>query len=392
MRATPLPPGDLAPRGATIEPFYAGLIGEQAAALARAGRVVVPMHYGQPTQGAPATAVAAAERALARAGQSVPLGYYESPDLKARIARHYRETYGVEVTPARILLTMGASAALVATFAALFAPGDRIALARPGYPAYRNALAALGREIVEVDCGPEAGFRLTPAALARLPATPHGLVCASPANPTGAVLHRDELAALLAYCRERGIRFVSDEIYHGITYAGRATCALELDDEAIVVNSFSKYFRMPGWRLGWLVVPERFAAGLSNYLINFFLTPPAISQHAALGAFDDPAALEAALPAYARNRGLLLDALPRLGFRDVVAPEGAFYFYVGVGHWTDDSLEFCRRMLDATGVSAAPGIDFDPVHGGRTIRFSFAVTTPEVERAIEALAAWLPRA
>ena len=377
----------LPPRGATVPPFYAGLIGEQAAALARAGREIVPMHFGQPTMAAPPGVLAAAERAM----RSGPLGYWESPDLRARIAQHYAEAYGVDVAPSRILLTLGASAALVATFAALFAAGDGIAVARPGYPAYRNTISALGRRCIEVDCGPEVGFRLTPSALERLAERPRGVVVASPANPTGAVLSRDELAALTDYCRTRGIHLICDEIYHGITYGTRATSVLEIDSDAIVVNSFSKYFRMPGWRLGWLVVPQELAATLSAYLVNLFLTPPAISQHAALGAFDDPAALEAALQIYTRNRSLLLQALPQLGFRDVVAPDGAFYLYVDAGRWTTDSLGFCRQMLEATGVSAATGIDFDPQGGRRCVRFSFAVTTPEVERALEALAAWLPR-
>jgi aspartate/methionine/tyrosine aminotransferase len=321
-----------------------------------------------------------------------PLGYWESPQLKARIARHYAEEYGLDVAPERILLTSGASAALVAAFSALFHPGDRIALARPGYPAYRNALQALGRVPVEIECGPEVAFRLGAEALRRASGPVHGVVAASPANPTGAVLGRDDLAALAELCRERGIRLISDEIYHGITYGERATCALEVDDEAIVINSFSKLYRMPGWRLGWLVAPPTLAPRLDSYLINFFLTPPALSQHAALAAFDDLAELRASVAGYARNRELLLEALPRLGCRNVVAPEGAFYFYVDVGHLTDDSLAFCRRLLDETGVSLAPGIDFDPgERGRRCVRISFAVRTPEVERAIELLADWLPR-
>lgn len=378
----------LPPRGVDVAPFWAGHIGAQAAALARAGREVVPMHFGQPTAGATAGALAAARRAM----ETGPLGYWESPQLKARIARHYADEYGLDVAPERILLTSGASAALVATFAALFDPGDRIALARPGYPAYRNALRALGRVPVEIECGPEVQFRLGADALRRAPGPVHGVVAASPANPTGAVLGQTDLESLSRACRELGVRLISDEIYHGIAYGTRAVCALEVDDEAIVINSFSKLYRMPGWRLGWMVVPPALAPRLDAYLVNFFLTPPALSQHAALAAFDDLDELRASVAGYARNRELLLEALPRLGFRDVVAPEGAFYFYVDAGRYTADGLAFCRRLLEDTGVSLAPGIDFDPgERGRRCVRISFALRTPEVERALALLAAWLPK-
>jgi aspartate/methionine/tyrosine aminotransferase len=376
-----------APRGARVTPFYAGQIGAQAAALARAGRSVIAMHFGQPTEGAPPAALAAA-RAQADTG---PMGYWESPDLKRRIVRHYAETYGVTVPAERILLTGGASAGLVAAFATLLAHGDRVALARPGYPAYRNALQALGREAVEIDCGPEVGYRLTADALARAPGPLHALVAASPANPTGATLSAEELAAIAGVCRDRGAWLVSDEIYHGLTYGARAVCALEVEPDALVINSFSKLYRMPGWRLGWIVAPARVAAQLDACLINFFLTPAAISQHAALAAFDELPALRASVEVYARNRSRLLAALPRIGCRNVVAPEGAFYFYVDLAHLTDDSLAFCRRLLDETGVSLAPGIDFDPVGGRHCVRLSFALREAEVEEAIARLGNWFAR-
>lgn len=374
------------PRGADVPPFYAGQIGARAAALARAGRPVIAMHFGQPTAGAPPAAVAAA-RTQVEAG---PMGYWESPDLKRRIARHYAESYGVSVPPERILLTGGASAGLVAAFAALFAHGDRVALARPGYPAYRNALQALGREALEIDCGPEVGYRLTAAALERA-GDWRGVVAASPANPTGATLAADELAAIAQACRRRGAWLISDEIYHGLTYGRRAVCALEVEPDALVINSFSKLYRMPGWRLGWLVAPAHVVARLDAYLINFFLTPAALSQHAALAAFDELPELRESVSTYARNRERLLAALPAMGCRNVVAPEGAFYFYVDVGHLTDDSLAFCHRLLDETGVSLAPGIDFDPVGGRHCVRLSFALHTREVEEAVARLAAWFAR-
>jgi aspartate/methionine/tyrosine aminotransferase len=374
-------------RGAQVPPFYASQIGAQAAALARAGRSVIAMHFGQPTDGAPPSAVAAA-RAMVERG---PMGYWESPDLKRRIARHYAEAYGVEVDPGRILLTAGASAGLVAAFATLLAPGDRVALARPGYPAYRNALQALGRQAVEIPCGPAVGYRLGAAALAAVPGALHAVVAASPANPTGATLAAEELRALAAECRRRRAWLISDEIYHGITYGRRAVCALEVEPDAVIVNSFSKLYRMPGWRLGWLVVPERLVAALDACLINFFLTPAALSQHAALAAFDDLELLHESVATYAANRERLLAALPRIGCRDVVAPEGAFYFYVDVGAYTDDSLAFCRRVLEDTGVSLAPGIDFDPDAGRHCVRLSFALRPPEVDAAIERLGDWFAR-
>jgi aspartate/methionine/tyrosine aminotransferase len=373
------------PRGRDIPPFYASLISRQAAALSRAGREVIPMHFGQPTAGAPPLALAAAHQLLD--GQ-VP-GYWESAALTDRIVRHYAETYGVAITPKQVLLTGGASAALVAIFSALFDHGDRIGFARPGYAAYRNALLGLGRTVVEVDGDPADGLRLSAAALARLPLPLHGLIVASPNNPTGTMLDRARLSAIAAECRRQGTLLISDEIYHGITYTGRAVCALEVDPGAVVVNSFSKLYRMPGWRLGWMVVPEAVADRLSSYVVNLFLTAPSISQHAALQAFDERAELERSVASYARNRAVLRTALAAMGLDKVAPPDGAFYLYADIGHLTDDSLDFCQRLLAETGVAAAPGIDFDPIDGRRAIRFSFAVSEPEVARAIDLLGPWL---
>lgn len=307
----------------------------------------------------------------------------------ARIARHYRDSYGVEVAPERILLTSGASAGLVAAFAALFAPGDRVGVCRPGYPAYRNALHALGRVPVEIDCGAEVNYRLDAAMLAAIDPPLQGLVAASPANPTGAMLDREQLTRLAAECHRRGIRLVSDEIYHGISFGAPAVSALEVDPDAIVINSFSKLYRMPGWRLGWLVAPAAIASRLSAYVINFFLTPSTLSQQAALAAFDDQADLDAVVASYRVNRDLLLRALPGFGLRGIAPPDGAFYLYADVGHLTRDSLAFCKKLLADTGIATAPGIDFDPRDGQRCIRLSFAVTTAEVERAIALLGPWL---
>jgi aspartate/methionine/tyrosine aminotransferase len=376
-----------AARGADVAPFHTSLIARRAGELARSGREVIPMHFGQPTAGTPPSVRAAASAAL----EADPIGYIESRELIARIARHYRESYGVAVAPSRILLTAGASAALVAAFAALFASGDRVAIGRPGYPAYRNALKALGRTAVEIDCDPAAGHRLTAEALRAAEGPLHGVVVASPANPTGAMLGRPELAALAAVCRERALALISDEIYHGISYGARAVSALEVEPQAIVINSFSKLYRMPGWRLGWLVVPEALAARLSAYVVNFFLTPPTIAQYAALAAFEDPAELAGVVADYRRNRDLLIAELAAAGVTRVAPPDGAFYLYADIGHLTRDSLEFCERLLLETGIAAAPGIDFDTVRGGRFLRLSFALRPAEVERAVALLRPWLAR-
>jgi aspartate/methionine/tyrosine aminotransferase len=382
--------GHLPIRGVAIPPFYAGQIGAQAAQRARHGLEVIPMHFGQPSEGASPAALSAA-RAHLEGHLEGPAGYWESAALRERIALHYREQHDVNVAPERILLTTGASAGLVATFTALFAAGDRVALARPGYPAYRNALRALGRVPVEIDCGAEHGFRLAPELLPAANEPLHGLLVASPANPTGSVLSAPELAALAAECRRRGTRLVSDEIYHGVEYGRQGVTALQVEPEALVINSFSKLFRMPGWRTGWLVAPEPCAAALHSHLINFFLTPPAIAQHAALAAFDDLALLKRSVETYAANRARLLEALPTMGLTGIAPPEGAFYLYVDVSHLTHDSLAFCKELLDDTGIATAPGIDFDPVLGNGFVRLSFAISEREIDRAIALLRPWLAR-
>jgi aspartate/methionine/tyrosine aminotransferase len=237
----------------------------------------------------------------------------------------------------------------------------------------------------------ELQYRLTPERVAAVAGPLHGIVVMSPGNPTGAMLDRAELAAVSAVCQRRGTRLISDEIYHGVAYGREAVTALAVDPDAIVVNSFSKLYRLPGWRLGWLVAPAALVPSLSACLVNFFLTPPAISQHAALAAFDDTESLRATVAMYAHNRTLLLAALPSLGLATVLPPDGAFYLYLDMSHLTRDSLAFCRRLLDETGVALAPGIDFDPEHGHGHVRLSFAVTTAQVERALELLAPWLAR-
>lgn len=369
---------------AIIDEFHAIAISRIAHRLASEGRPVIHMEFGQPSTGAPRPAIAAAHQILDTDG----MGYWESPALKARIARHYAEAYGVAVDPEQVILNCGASPALVMALSCVFAPGDRVALARPGYVAYRNTLKALHMTPVEIPCGAAERFQLTAEAIAALDPAPAGVIVASPANPTGTILAADELAAIAEVCRARGIRIVSDEIYHGLSYTGPARSLLEFDPDALVVNSFSKYFSMAGWRLGWLVVPQALIGAARARMGCLFLTPPSLAQHAGLIAFDARDELEGHLATYARNRALLLDALPKMGLRRIAPPDGAFYIYADVGHLTDDSLSFCARLLEDTGVATAPGIDFDPVDGHRFIRFSFAVSTDRVERAIALMTPW----
>jgi aspartate/methionine/tyrosine aminotransferase len=373
-------------RGALISPFHAGDIGRRASARARAGREVVGMYFGQPSVGAPPRALAAAHRII----DSDPLGYWESVALKERLAAHYASTYGVDVPASRILLTAGASAGLVAAYATLFRPGDRVATFVPGYPAYRNTLRALGIEAVEIRCSPHDGYRPDARALEALDPAPHGLVLPSPANPTGAMLDAAQMRDFAAVCRAREIKIISDEIYHGISYGGRDVCALECDPLAVVVNSFSKLYRMPGWRLGWLVAPEAWATRLSSCLINMFLTPSTPAQHVALAAMDEREDLDRWVQIYAQNRVRLIAGLQALGLRGIVPPDGAFYVYADIGHITNDSLGFCVRAIEEIGLGLAPGIDFDPERGQGFVRFSFAVYPELIERALELLAGWLP--
>lgn len=369
---------------AQIDPFQAISVSRLAHQLKAQGRSIIHMEFGQPSTGAPAPAIAAAHRVLDTDG----MGYWESPALKARIARHYAETYGVAVEPDRIILTCGASPALLLALISSFDPGDRIALARPGYVAYRNTLKALHMVPVEIECGPESRFQLTAAHLEAMDPAPAGVIVASPANPTGTIIPRDELAAIAEVCKRRGIRIVSDEIYHGLSYVEPAHSLLEFAPDALVVNSFSKYFSMVAWRLGWLLAPKDHVHRARAYVGNLYLTAPSLSQHAALAAMDAKAELDGHVEVYRRNRALLLEALPRLGLADIAPPDGAFYIYANIGHLTDDSLAFCKQLLTDTGVATAPGVDFDPVQGRHFIRLSFAVSTPEIEEALKRLTPW----
>ena len=367
-----------------VEPFHAIAISRLAHALKAQGRSVIHMEFGQPSTGAPRAALAEAHRVL----EAEAMGYWESAPLRERIARTYRDDHGLEVDPDRVILTCGASPALVVALTAGFAPGSRIAMARPGYVAYRNVARALHLEPVEIGCGPAERYQLTAAALEALEPAPAAAVVASPANPTGTVIAREEMAAIAAVCRSRGIRLISDEIYAALSYVGPVSSMLEFAPDAIVINSFSKYYSMAGWRLGWLVVPPDLLPRARACVGNLFLTAPSLAQHAGLVAMDSRDELDGHLATYRRNRALLLDALPTLGLDRIAPPDGAFYVYADVSRFTDDSLAFCTELLRDTAVATAPGVDFDPVDGHRFMRFSFAVSTPEVEEALGRLRPW----
>jgi aspartate/methionine/tyrosine aminotransferase len=373
------------PRDHLVEPFHAVAINRLAHELARRGRDVIHMEVGQPSAGAPRVALDAAERAM----RSDKLGYWESGALRERIARHYQEWYGVEVAPARVVLTPGASGALLLAFTVLLEAGDRVAMGRPGYPAYRNVLNALGMQPVELPCGAETRFQPTAAMIEALDPAPAALIVASPANPTGTMLDRGELTALINVCRRRSIALISDEIYHGISYGPPAVSALEIDSSSIVINSFSKYWCMTGWRLGWLIAPDGLVGKMNSYSGNIFLTPSALSQHAALAAMDADEELSRHLETYGENRRMLMDALRRMGVTDLAPADGAFYVYADVSHLTDDSLGFCKQLLQDTGVAFNTGLDFDPIEGRHTIRISFAVSRAETAEAVRRFSAWL---
>lgn len=375
-------------RGDSIAPFYAMEAMKAANEREAAGHTVLHMELGEPGGGAPAPVIEAARELLRTRGAE--LGYTEAlgiPELRQRIAQRYGETYGVELEPDRVIVTTGSSAAFLLGFLAAFGDGARIGLTEPGYPAYRNIVKALGMEAVGIATEADTRYQPTPELLDGAGAL-DGLVIASPANPTGTMLDRDALTALVGWARERGVRLISDEVYHGITYADAAVSVAGLTTEAVVVNSFSKYFAMTGWRLGWMVAPPELVRPVERLAQNLFLSPPALAQHAALAAFRCTGELDARVAGYARNREVLLEALPRAGFDRLAPADGAFYIFADVRGLTDDSAVFCARMLEETGVAATPGIDFDPRRGERFIRFSIAGPAAAMEEAARRLVAW----
>ncbi|KQP54991.1 aminotransferase class I/II-fold pyridoxal phosphate-dependent enzyme [Methylobacterium sp. Leaf108] len=380
----------LSRRAATVAPFLAMDVMSAAAARERSGAHVVHMEVGQPSGPAPRAVIAAARGALER-GQ---LPYTEAlglPALRERIARHYRDTHGVTVAPGRVVVTTGSSAGFVLAFLALFDAGARVAVPEPGYPAYRNILRALDIDPVPLRLRAENRFAPTGADVRALHATGalSGLLVMSPANPTGTVIAPDRLAELGRTARDLGIPFISDEIYHGLSYGLPTDTALRSEPDAVIINSFSKTWSMTGWRIGWMVVPEALVRPVERLAQNLFISPPYLSQVAATAAFDAHEEVEATRAGYAANRSLLLDALPGLGLGRIHPADGAFYLYADVSQLADDASAFCRRMLAEAGVAATPGLDFDPVEGGHHVRFSFAGSRDDCEEAVRRLRAWL---
>lgn len=373
-----------------VAPFLAMDVLARAAEKERRGDSVVHMEVGQP--GAPAPlAVREAAKAAIDTGR---IGYTEALGLGAlreRIARHYRDAYGVEVGPERIAVTTGSSAGFVLAFLAMFEPGDRVAITAPGYPAYRNIFEALGVEVVTIPLEKADGYVMTARAVraAHAQRPLKGVLAMSPANPSGTMIGRAGLADLGAACREAGIWFVSDEIYHGLTYDAPAQTALAVDPDAVIVNSFSKYYCMTGWRIGWLVLPSALVRPVEVLAQSLYISAPYISQVAAIAAFDATDELEVIKAGYARNREILMEALPRIGITEMHPVDGAFYVYADIARFTNDSLDFCKRMLDEAGIAATPGLDFDPVEGAHHMRLSFAGTEADCREGVRRLEAWL---
>ena len=373
-------------RRSKVDAFIVMDVMEAARRAEEAGRRIIHMEVGQPGTPAPAGARAA----LAAAMEAGALGYTVAlglPELRARIARLYDEWYGVDLDPARVVITPGSSGAFILAFTALFDAGDRVGIGAPGYPSYRQILRAL--DLVPVDIETSAENRLQPVPGDLADRDLAGLLVASPGNPSGTMLDRDRLAALIGATQAAGGQFISDEIYHGLHYEARAVSALEITDDCYVINSFSKYFSMTGWRIGWMVVPEDHVRTIERLAQNLFICPPHASQIAALAAMDCCAELETNRAVYARNRALMLEGLPKAGFDRIAPPDGAFYVYADVRHLTDDSRALAAEILEHAGVAVTPGLDFDPARGAGTLRFSYARATADIEEGLARLAAFM---
>lgn len=374
-----------------VEPFHAMDVLAEANRRRAAGRSVVSLAVGQPSHPAPAVALEAARQALetGRLGYTDALG---TQSLRQAIAQHYAEYYGVTVAPERIAVMTGSSAAFNVAFLTLFDAGDRVAITRPGYPAYRNILAALGLQPVEIAVSEETGHTLTPDALKAAEAEYgriKGVLLASPANPTGTVTGRAALSALADHCARTGTAFISDEIYHGLTFAGEETTAVALSEEAVVINSFSKYYCMTGWRIGWMVLPQHLVRAVERVTQSLYISAPELSQIAAAAAFRGKTELDGVREHYRTNRQILADRLPGLGFQIASPMDGAFYAYADVSRMTNDTMDFAWKMLREIDVAITPGIDFDPVNGHRTVRLSYAGATEDIVEAMDRIAAWV---
>src|SRR5579871_3433355 len=372
-----------------VPPFMVMDVMAAAARLEAAGIHVTHMEVGQPAAPAPATALAAARAALGgRIAYTESLGI---GSLRARIARHYGERHGVDVDPARVIVTTGSSAGFMLAFLSLFEPGDRVAFANPGYPPYRHILKALGCEPVLIETSAATRWALDPAALlAAHRAKPlAGVLVASPANPTGTMMSGEALAALIGAAEGAGIRFLSDEIYHGLDYAFPAVTAAQLSRRAVIINSFSKYFCMTGWRIGWMVAPEPLVRPIERLQQNLAISVPTLSQVAAEAAFDGRAEMEAVKHGYEENRRILSEGLPKAGLDKFLPVDGAFYLYANIARFSDDSLDFAKRMLEEAHVAATPGIDFDPIDGRHFVRFCYAGSADEMREAVARIGNWL---
>jgi aspartate/methionine/tyrosine aminotransferase len=380
-------------RRSEIAPFIVMDVMAAAARIEAEGGKVIHMEVGQPAAPAPRPAIEAARRALdnGRVGYTETLGI---PSLRARIARYYRERYEVTIDPARVVVTTGSSAGFVLAFLAMFEPGDRVAIAQPGYPPYRHILSALGCEPVLIETGPDTRWAITPdmlmAAHRRRPLK--GVLVASPANPTGTMMTAQALRDLVAAAESEGIRFISDEIYHGLDYAFAAETVARLSNEAVIINSFSKYFCMTGWRVGWMVLPQPLMRPVDCLQGNLSVSVPTLSQIAAEAAFDGRDEMEAVKHGYEENRRILLEGLPRVGLDRILPVDGAFYFYVDVSRFCDDSHDFAKRLLAQAHVALTPGIDFDPVNGRRYVRLSYAGSAAEMREGVARIGRWLERA
>jgi aspartate/methionine/tyrosine aminotransferase len=384
----------LAPsRRSDVPPFMVMDVMAAAARIEAAGGRVVHMEVGQPVAPAPATALAAAQAALAagRVAYTAALGI---PSLRARIARHYAETQGVEIDAERVVVTTGSSGGFILAFLALFDAGDRVAVASPGYPPYRHILSALGCEPVLIETAEATRWAITPEALvaAHREKPLKGVILASPANPTGTMMTAEALRDVMRAADAEGIHVISDEIYHGLDYAFPATTALRFSGRAVVINSFSKYFCMTGWRVGWMVAPADFVRPIERLQQNLAISVPTLSQVAAEAAFDGREEMEAIKHGYEENRQILLRGLPAAGFDHFLPVDGAFYLYADVSRFSDDSLDFAKRMLEEAGVAATPGLDFDPAHGKKFIRFCYAGSAAEMHEAVKRIGTWLARA
>ena len=369
-----------------IPPFYVMEVMRAAAERETSGSEVLHLEVGQPSTPAPEGARKRAIDAI----QNEILGYTSAlgmDSLRERLSLHYRDWYGIEVGPERIAVTLGASGAFTLAFLACFEAGDRVAVPTPGYPCYRNTLRALGVDVVDVPVGSESRFQPSAQILESVGPI-DGLVVASPSNPTGTMLLPDELKDLIRWCKAQGVRLVSDEIYHGITYGTSAPTAVAEWDEAVVVNSFSKYFSMTGWRLGWLVLPLDLVSPVERLAQNAFIAAASVSQHAALGAVESHSELEANIERYGVNRSILLEGLPQAGITQLAPADGAFYIWAQVDHLCDDSQRLAQEWLEDLGIAVTPGIDFDPDQGHRFIRFSFAGSTHEVQETVHKLVNW----